>query len=47
MDRCDQAACLCCVVNQVAILETEVRCAHDADRILAGWRTCVEKAFPV
>jgi hypothetical protein len=42
MDRCDQAANLCCVYGPAACLETDVRSVHDADRVLAGLRSCVE-----
>src|SRR6266852_123684 len=44
MDRCERAANLCFVHGHCAVLETDVRCAHDADRLLAGLRSCVESA---
>jgi hypothetical protein len=44
MDRCDQAACLCFMRSPQACFETEVRSTHDRDRLLAGLRSCVEKA---
>jgi hypothetical protein len=42
MDRCDEAACLCCVRGRHACLETHVRSPHDVDRLLAALRSCVE-----
>jgi predicted metal-binding protein len=44
MDRCKRAACLCCVHNGQASIETDVRSADDADRLLAAFRACVESA---
>lgn len=44
MDRCEQAACLCAVHGRHAGLVTEMRSAHDSDRILASLRACVEAA---
>ena len=44
LDRCDEAACVCCVTGGRAVLTTEVRSHHDADRLLAGLRCCVELA---
>ncbi len=46
MDHCDDAACLCFVAGHRASLETEIRSHHDADRLLAALRACVESATP-
>jgi hypothetical protein len=45
MDRCDEAGCLCFVAGRHAGFETEVRSHHDADRLLAALRACVETAL--
>src|SRR5262249_30641956 len=42
MDHCEQAGCLCFVHDSHAALETGVRSPHDADRLLAALRSCVE-----
>src|SRR5262249_49405525 len=42
MDRCDEAANLCFVRGGTASCEARVRSAHDADRLLAALRACVE-----
>ena len=44
MDRCDDAANLCCVRGTCAALVQRVRSADDADRLLAALRSCVESA---
>ena len=44
MDRCDDAANLCCVHGPCAALVQRVRSADDADRLLAALRSCVERA---
>lgn len=44
MDRCEHAACLCVVHGRIASFETDVRSAHDADRLLAALRACVEQS---
>jgi hypothetical protein len=44
MDRCDDAANLCCVRGTCAAFEQRVRSADDADRLLAALRSCVEHA---
>lgn len=44
MDRCDDAANLCCVRGTCAALVQRVRSAADADRLLAALRSCVESA---
>jgi len=44
MDRCDDAANLCCVRGACAALTQRVRSADDADRLLAALRSCVESA---
>jgi hypothetical protein len=41
-DRCEEAACLCCVAGPRALVETCIRSRHDADRILSGLRACAE-----
>src|SRR5262245_36236557 len=45
MDRCEQAANLCFVRGRCASFETELRPAHDADRVLAALRACVERSL--
>jgi hypothetical protein len=42
MDRCETAANLCCVHDRRAVEEQQIRSADDADRVLAGLRSCVE-----
>jgi hypothetical protein len=42
MDRCERAANLCFVCGPCACFESDVRSAHDADRLLAALRSCVE-----
>jgi hypothetical protein len=42
MDRCERAACLCCVAGPRADFATDVRSPHDADRLLAALRSTVE-----
>ncbi len=44
MDRCDDAANVCCVRDSCAAFERRVRSADDADRLLAALRSCVERA---
>ena len=44
MDRCDDAANLCCVHGPCAALVQRVRSADDADRLLAALRSCVERS---
>ena len=44
MDRCANAANLCCVHGPCADFVAEVRAPDDADRILAALRSCVESA---
>ena len=44
MDRCEEAACLCAVCGECADCVTEVRSAHEEDRILAHLRSCAERA---
>jgi predicted metal-binding protein len=44
MDRCDDAACLCFEHHSQASFEINIRSAHDADRLLAALRACVESA---
>lgn len=41
MDRCDRAACLCLVHDEIAHLETKLRSPEDADRLLAAMRAAV------
>jgi hypothetical protein len=43
-DRCDDAANLCFVAGDCAACERQVRSAHDADRLLAALRSCVERS---
>jgi predicted metal-binding protein len=45
MDLCEDAACLCFARDEIAHLETQIRCAHDADRLLASLRACAEKGL--
>jgi hypothetical protein len=45
MDRCASAANLCFVCGPGACSETEVRSAHDADRLLAALRACAERSL--
>jgi hypothetical protein len=45
-DRCENAACLCAVSGPCAALETCIRSDDDADRVLAAFRSCVERAAP-
>jgi hypothetical protein len=42
LDRCERAACLCCVAGRHAGFATDVRSPHDADRLLATLRSTVE-----
>ncbi len=42
MDRCEQAACLCCVRDQHACFETGIHSLHDCHRLLAALRGCAE-----
>ena len=42
MDACEQAGNLCFVHGGCARLESDVRSPHDADRLLASLRSCVE-----
>lgn len=42
MDRCEQAACLCCVSGDGAGWLTDLGSPHDADRVLATFRSGVE-----
>ena len=44
MDRCEHAACVCFVYGGCAAPESLIRSAHDADRLLAALRSCVERA---
>src|SRR5438270_8103337 len=44
MDRCEDAACLCCVCGPAGGFETRIRRPEDADRVLAGLRSCAEQA---
>jgi hypothetical protein len=44
MDRCDDAANLCCVRGACAALTQRVRSDDDADRVLAALRSCAESA---
>lgn len=44
MDRCERAGCFCFLHGRCASLETDVRSPHDADRLLAALRSCVERA---
>jgi hypothetical protein len=44
MDHCEEAACLCLVHGRCASLETNVHGEHDADRLLAAIRSCIETA---
>jgi predicted metal-binding protein len=43
MDRCERAANVCFVRGPCAVLEAGVRSAHDADRLLAALRSCIER----
>lgn len=42
MDRCKHAACVCCVCNDSAARQENIRSPEDADRLLAALRCCVE-----
>jgi len=42
MDRCEHAASVCCVQGEAAASLENINSAHDADRILAALRCCVE-----
>jgi predicted metal-binding protein len=46
MDRCDHAGCLCFQHGSCAAPECDIRSEHDADRLLAALRSCVEAAEP-
>ena len=46
MDRCDHAASVCCVHGASAALQEDIRCADDADRLLAALRCCAEAEMP-
>ena len=45
MDRCDQAGNLCIVHGECARQETDICSPHDADRLLASLRSCVEASL--
>lgn len=47
LDRCEDAACLCYQQGRQACLEINIRSPHDADRLLAGLRACVERSGAV
>src|SRR5438445_12439419 len=42
MDRCDQAATVCCVNGGQACIESEIESVHDADRLLASLRVLAD-----
>src|SRR5208337_719388 len=44
MDHCEEAACLCCVYGNAARFEMRIRSRHEADRLLASLRSCVESS---
>ena len=43
-DRCEEAACLCATCGACAVCETNIRSKEDADRLLAGLRSCASGA---
>jgi predicted metal-binding protein len=46
MDRCDHAACLCCVHGTNAVLQENIQSPDDADDLLAALRGCAEAEMP-
>src|SRR5262245_37524303 len=44
MDNCEHAGCLCFQRGQHAAPECDIPSSHDADRLLAALRSCVESA---